>query len=171
MQDIYTYTVPVFIKMLGGLKNILAKAESYAREHKMDDSRLLSDAIIFDMFPLVKQVQVACDNAKSATARLAGIEAPKYEDSEKTFAELSARIDTTVAFLQSVPEVSFADAATRQVTMPFFPGKYMTGFDYAREYAIPNFFFHLTTAYDIVRKNGVPIGKSDFTVTLPLKDL
>lgn len=170
MNDIYTYTVPLFIKLLGGVKNVLAKAEAYAKEHGKTDADVLNDRLAEDMFPLVKQVQVACDNAKGATARLAGVEAPKFEDTEQTFAELQARIDKTIEFVQSVPEASFAEAPDRKITMPYFPNKYFTGFDYAREYALPNFMFHVVTAYAIVRKNNVPIGKADFINGLPLQD-
>ena len=93
------------------------------------------------------------------------------EDTEATFAELQARIDKTLAFMQSVSEKDFANAADVQVTLPYFPGKYMTGADYALEYALPNFLFHVTTAYGIVRKNGTPVGKGDFINGMPLRDL
>jgi hypothetical protein len=171
MNDIYTYTVPIFIKALGGLKNVLVKAEAFAKEKGMADEQMLADRLAPDMFPLVKQVQSACDNAKGATARLSGTEAPKYEDNEKTFAELIARVDKTVAYVQSVPETAFSGAAERQVTLPYFKDKYLTGFDYAREYALPNFFFHLVTAYALIRKNGVAIGKADYTNGVNFRDL
>lgn len=162
MTELYTFTVPVFIKSLGGLKTILTKAEAHARETGMDEQEFLNARLAPDMFPLVKQVQVACDNAKGAAARLAGIDAPKFEDTEQTFAELITRTDATVAFLKDVPEASFADAGERKIILPYFADKYLTGFDYAREYAIPNFFFHLVTAYGIIRANGVAIGKGDY---------
>lgn len=171
MNDIYTYTVPVFIKSLGGLKKVLVKAEAFAKEKGMSEEDFLADRLAPDMFPLVKQVQVACDNAKGAVARLSGTEMPKHEDTEKTFSELLTRIDRTVEFLQSVPESAFADAATRQIILPYYKDKYLTGFDYTREYALPNFFFHLVTAYGIVRKNGVPIGKADYANGISFKDL
>src|SRR4051812_17357517 len=168
MDAIYDYTIPVYIKMLGGLKAVLQKAEA----HGGDQEAMLNDRLAPDMFPLVKQIQVATDNAKGAAARLSGQEVPKYEDTEKTFAELAARIDKTVAYLQSVPKEAFANAATVQVTLPYFPGKFMTGYDYAREYSIPNFFFHTAMAYALVRKNGVEIGKSDYmNNAIPLQDL
>ncbi len=171
MQNIYPYTIPAFIKALTGLKGVLAKAESYAREHNIDEKTFLNDALYPDMFPLKKQVQVACDNAKGATARLSGKENPKMEDTEETFAELQARIDKTLAFLATVTEQDFEGANDRQITLPYFPGKYMSGLGYALEYALPNVFFHVTTAYGIVRKNGVPVGKPDFMSSLPLQDL
>ena len=167
MEHIYDYTVPVFIKLLGGLKGVLQKAS----EHGIDDAKLLQDRLAPDMFPLVKQVQVACDQAKGATARLMGAEAPKHEDNETTIAELQARIDKTVEYLHSVPKEAFANAAEQKITLPYFPGKFMSGFDYARDYALPNFFFHISMAYALVRKNEVGVGKGDFINGLPLQDL
>ena len=169
MNDIYTYTVPIFIKTLGGLKSVLVKAEAYAKEEGISEETLLADRLAPDMFPLIKQVQMSCDNAKNSTARLAGVEAPKYEDDEKTFAELLARVDKTITFIQSVPESSFTGAAERHITLPYYEGKYLTGFDYAREYALPNFFFHLVTSYALIRKNNVPIGKADYANNINFK--
>lgn len=171
MTDLYTYTVPIFIKTLGGLKNVLFKAQAHAKENGIDEATLLNDCLASDMFPLVKQVQTASDNAKGAVARLAGIEVPRFEDVEATFAELIARIDKTITFLESVSPESFVEAASRQVMLPYYKDKYMTGLDYAREYALPNFFFHTVTAYGLVRKNGVAIGKADYINGLPLKPL
>lgn len=168
MDSIYEFTIPVFIKMLGGLKGVLKKAGEHP---ELDQTALLNDRLAPDMFPLVKQVQVATDNAKGAAARFSGTEAPKYEDNETTLAELDARIDKTIEYLKSFNKESFANAANIQATFPYFPGKFMNGFDYAREYAIPNFFFHVATAYAIVRKNGVQIGKADYMNGLPLQDL
>ena len=171
MYNLYDFTVPVFIKHLGGLKNVLLKAQTFLREKGMSEGEFLASALAPDMFPLTRQVQVACDNAKGATGRLAGIEIPAKEDNEKTIDELIARIDWTLDFVKSVPASAFAGAEERQVTLPYFKGKYMTGFDYAREYAVPNFLFHVVTAYGLVRKAGVPIGKADYMNGYPLKDL
>lgn len=170
-HTIYATTVPLFNKMLGGLKTVLEKAEAHAQEVGIDESTFLNDALAPDMFPLKKQVQVACDNAKGAIARLTGKENPVMEDTESTFAELQTRIDKTLAFVQSVSEADFAQAENRQVTLPYFPGKFMTGVDYAFEYVVPNFLFHVTVAYALVRKNGTPVGKADFINGLPLKDM
>ena len=167
MENIYDYTVPTFIKLLGGLKGVLAKA----KEHGVDEGKLLADRLAPDMFPMSMQVQVACDQAKGAAARLSGTEAPKHEDTEATIAELQARIDKTIEFLHSVSKEQFADAAKQQITLPYFPGKFLSGFDYARDYAIPNFYFHISMAYALVRKNDVPVGKADFMNGLPLQDL
>lgn len=171
MNDLYIFTVPIFIKSLGGLRSVLVKAESHMHEAGMEEGEFLKDRLAPDMFPLVKQVQVACDNAKGAAARLAGMEVPKFDDAEQSFAELIARVDATIAFLNTVPEESFKDAAERKIILPYFSDKYMTGFDYAREYAIPNFFFHVVTAYGIVRKNGVQIGKADYANGITFRPL
>jgi uncharacterized protein len=171
MNEIYTYTVPLFIKSLGGLKAVLQKTEAFVKAQGMDEAEFLERRLWPDMFPFKKQVQIACDNAKLGTARLSGMEAPKMDDAEATFAELLARIDQTLAFLDAVPEASFAGAAERQVTLSYVPGKYLTGFDYTRTYLIPNFFFHTVTAYAIARTAGVPVGKGDYTNGIPFQDL
>lgn len=171
MNNIYSFTVPLFIKNLNALRHILEKSEEYAKEKNIDPNSWLDERLAPDMFPLVKQIQVACDNAKGVAARLAEVDIPKYEDDEKTFAELKARIDKTIEFLKTFSEESFKNAADAKVTLPYFPKKYMTGQDYAREYAVPNFLFHMVAAYAILRKNGVPLGKADFINSLPLKDV
>jgi len=171
MQNIYTFTVPVFTKMLGGLKGVLAKAEAHAKEAGLDEAAFLQDRLAPDMFPFVRQIQIATDNAKGAVARLTGTEAPKFEDTESTFAELSARIDRTLAYLATAQEAQFTGAEDRKIELPYFTGKYMTGMEYALEYALPNFLFHVTVAYALIRKNGTPVGKADFLGGLPLKDL
>jgi hypothetical protein len=167
METIYDFTIPVFIKMLGGLKGVLKKAAA----HGGDEQAILNDRLAPDMFPLSRQVQIATDNAKGAAARLSGQEPPVYEDTEKTFAQLDARIDKTIAYLESVPKGSFKDAANAKISLKYWNGKSMKGFDYAREYAIPNFFFHVAMAYALVRKNGVEIGKGDYINGLQLQDL
>jgi uncharacterized protein len=169
--ELYNFTVPMFIKMLGGLKNVLVKAQAAAQAGSLDEQALLQDRLAPDMFPFVKQVQVATDNAKGCAARLAQLEMPRYEDTEKTFDELVARIDKTIAFLTTVKPEMFAKAEEVKVELPYFPGKYMTGFGYALEYAVPNFFFHVTVAYGLVRKNGVLVGKADYINGIPLLDL
>lgn len=156
--------------MLKALDGVLTKAETYAKEKGLPESALLDAKLIDDMFPMKKQVQVATDNAKGAAARLGGLEVPVFADDEQSFADLHARIAKTLAFLDTVKEESFADAANRRITLPYFPGKYMTGEGYAYEYVLPNFFFHITTAYAILRKEGVPVGKADYMGGLPLID-
>lgn len=171
MLNLYTVTVPLFVKMLGNLKNLSAKAQAHAKETGMSEDAFLNDALAPDMFPLKRQIQIASDQAKGAAARLAGKEAPKMEDTEATFAELQTRLDKTIEYLKTITEADFKDAATRQITLPYFPGKYFMGTDYALEYALPNFLFHVTTAYALMRKNGVQIGKADYMGNLSLADL
>lgn len=172
--NLYTMTVPVFIKSLTALSAVLKKAEAHAIEkstprHNYVDA-LLNDRLVFDQFPLVRQVQIATDNAKAVAARLGGLEMPKFEDTEKTFAELQERIEKTIAFLKTIPEDALAGKEEARVTLPYWADKYLTGSEYVTEYLLPNFFFHTVTAYAIARKNGVQIGKADFFGGLPLKD-
>jgi hypothetical protein len=123
------------------------------------------------MFPLVRQVQIATDNAKGAIARLSGTENPKFEDTETSINELLERIDRAIAFIKSVPEDAFEGAEERRIELPYFKGKYFLGFDYLREYALPNFFFHVVTAYGILRKNGISIGKADYINNATMYDI
>ncbi len=171
MNPIYQFTIPVFVKMLTALDGLLLKTANALPTHTISEADLLEARLAADMFPLKKQVQIACDNAKGAAARLSGTEVPVHADDEQTIAELRTRIEKTVAYLATISEASFEGAMDRQVTLPYFPQKYLTGFDYAREQALPNFFFHLTTAYAILRKEGLMIGKADYIGGLPLKEL
>lgn len=164
--------MPLCIKLLGGLKTVLTKAEAHAKEKGIAEQVLVDDRLAPDMFPLKKQVQIACDNAKGAIARLTSKKVPKFEDTEETFAELQARIDKTLKILEAATPEDFIGAEERKVILTYFsPDKYLTGQEYALEYLIPNFIFHVVTAYDIVRKNRVDIGKADFINGLPFKDL
>lgn len=163
----YEMSVPVFIKSLNNLKGILEKAEKFAAEKKVTESVLLESRLYVDMFPLVKQIQTAADQAKGTAARLAGMEPPKTEDGEKTFAELRARLDTTIAFLETLKPEQFEKAAEAKVRLPYYPGKYFPGESYLPHSGLPNFFFHLTTAYGILRHLGVDIGKADYIGNVP----
>lgn len=153
--------------MLGGLQTVLRKAEALATEKKIDPNALLQARLFPDMFPLLRQVQVACDFAKSVSARLAGVEVPKMEDTEQTFADLQARIAAVLAFLGSLDAAQFADAAQREIiTQAGTPKeKRFTGQSYLFNYGLPHFFFHTTTAYAILRHNGVEVGKKDYIGT------
>ncbi len=165
----YQFTVPLFINSLTALKGVLQKGEAYAKEKGLSDEHMLNLRLAPDMFPLVKQVQVATDNAKGAAGRLSGKDIPTMEDTEKTFAELYNRIDKTVEYLHTFSESDFADAANQVIKLKYFPqDMHFTGDGYARGYAIPNFLFHVTTAYDILRAHGVSVGKADYMGTLPL---
>ena len=148
---------------LKSLSAILKKAEAHCEAGKIDPNALLSARLFPNMFPLIRQVQVACDHAKGCGARLAGIPVPSFPDEEKTFAELQARIAKTLDFIGSLKREQFAGAATRTVTIKI-GGKdtEMTGAAYLSSAVLPNFYFHMTTAYNILRHNGVELGKGDF---------
>jgi hypothetical protein len=164
MSDIfYDSAVPVFTQFLKALSAILKKAEAYCEAKKIEPDALLGARLFPDMFPLRRQVQLACDFAKGAGARLAGIAVPSFPDEEKSFAELQARITKTLDFLATLDKGQFADSPTRTVTLKIggqdmsFPGAV-----YLYRFAFGNFFFHLTTAYDILRHNGLDLGKREF---------
>jgi uncharacterized protein len=171
MNPIYSFTIPVFTKTLTALDGLLVKAQAFVAEGNITEEALLNDRIAPDMFPFVKQVQIACDNAKGVATRLSGKEVPSHPDTEATLADLRERIKKTLEIVQATTEDSFAGAADVKVVLPYFPGKYLNGFDYAREYAVPNFFFHVVTAYALLRKNGLPIGKADYTGGLPFNEV
>ncbi len=161
---IYTSSIPVFTQLLGGLQSVLCKAEANAHEKKIDPNAYLQARLFPDMFHLLRQVQVATDFAKSVSARLAGVEVPKTEDSELTFADLHKRIDSVLAFIASLNSEQFEAAASREiVTQAGTPKeKRFTGQSYLLNYGLPHFFFHVTTAYSILRHNGVEVGKKDY---------
>jgi hypothetical protein len=164
---IYTASIPVFKQMLGGLSEVLAKAEAHATAKKIDPDALLQARLFPDMFPLLRQVQVATDFAKSVSARLAGVDVPKLDDKEQTFADLQARIATVLTFIGGLDAALFDEAATREiVTQAGTPKeKRFTGTSYLLNYGLPHFFFHTTTAYALLRHNGVEVGKKDYIGT------
>ena len=166
-SPIYTASIPVFKQMLGGLSGVLAKAEAHAAAKKIDPNALLQARLYPDMFPLLRQVQVASDFAKSVSARLAGVDVPKLADDEQTFADLQARIATVLEFIGGLDAALFDEAATREiVTQAGTPKeKRFTGESYIFNYGLPHFFFHTTTAYAILRHNGVEVGKKDYIGT------
>jgi uncharacterized protein len=161
---LYASSIPLFTQILGGLKTSLGKAEALVGEKKWDPNALLHARLYPDMFPLIRQVQVACDFAKSVSARLAGVEVPKHADTEQSFAELQARIDSVLFFIAGLDAQSIDAAATREiVTQAGTPKeKRFSGQSYLLNYGLPHFFFHATTAYAILRHNGVEIGKKDY---------
>ncbi|MCV2360230.1 DUF1993 domain-containing protein [Paucibacter sp. TC2R-5] len=163
-NPIFQASVPVFKQMLGGLSDVLAKAEAHAGARNIDANALLQARLFPDMFALTKQVQVACDFAKGVCARLAGVEVPSAEDKEQSFADLQARIQSTLAFIEGLPADKFDGAADRAiVTRPGTPKeRRFTGQDYLLHYGLPQFFFHVTTAYALLRHNGVEVGKKDY---------
>ena len=162
MFDYYQLTVPVYTRALKQLTHILDKAAEYAATKQINDETMLGLRLAPDMYNLTKQVQIVCDNAKFAVARLSGTQAPKHEDNEKTFAELQSRIAATLRFVSSLPQAAFVDAEKKTITLPFIPDKPMTAEFYLLSFVQPNLYFHLSTAYAILRSNGVDVGKSDF---------
>jgi hypothetical protein len=166
-RAIYTASIPVFKQMLGGLSGVLAKAEAHAAAKNIDPNALLQARLFPDMFPLLRQVQVASDFAKSVSARLAGVDAPKLADNEQTFADLQTRIATVLEFIGGLDAALFDEAATREiVTQAGTPKeKRFTGESYLFNYGLPHFFFHTTTAYALLRHNGVEVGKKDYIGT------
>ncbi len=165
--SMYQASVPVFIRMLNNLKGILGKAAGHAQAKKIDESVLLDSRLYPDMFPLTRQVQIACDFARATPARLAAREPLALEDTEKTLAELVTRIDRSIDFVRSLPDGEIDGSETREIVRPVRgePKKF-TGINYLEQFALPNFFFHVTMAYAILRHCGVEIGKSDFIGTL-----
>lgn len=161
--SIYEASVPVFRQMLGNLSSLLHKAEAHAKANCMDVNELLEASLAPDMFSFTRQIQIACDHAKGCAARLAGVDNPKFEDTEKTVAELQERIRKTLAFVNSVSAEQFVDAEDRDIQLVFPWATYdFKGSRYLTYWALPNFFFHATTAYDLLRYKGVPVGKADF---------
>jgi len=159
----YDTLVPTANRMLGNLSNILDKAEAFAAAKKIDGSVLLNSRLAPDMFPLTRQVQIASDMTKGAAARLSGTEIPKYDDNETTIAELKARIAKTLAFVNSIDAAKYAGSDERDVTLQARTGdRHFKGLNYLRDYVLPNVYFHVTSAYAILRHNGVELGKNDF---------
>ena len=164
MHDV---SVTAFKKSLLNLKAILEKAKAHALEHKIEESVFVNARLFPDMLPLSSQVQIATDIARSTTSRLAGTEPPSYEDNEKTFDDLTARIQRTVDHMASLDTGAFENAATREIVRPVRGQPHtFTGLNYLLQFAVPNVYFHAATAYGILRHNGVPLGKADFLGTL-----
>jgi hypothetical protein len=156
-------SVPVYTQMLGALDKVLAKAEAWAESRKFDGRVLVQARLFPDMLPLASQVRIACDAARAGTARLAGIDFPKFDDDEETLAQLRERIAKTLAFIAGVPRESVAGQEEREITIPLRDRKLqMKGQAFLLHWSLPNFFFHVTTAYDILRHNGLEVGKADY---------
>jgi len=160
----YQASIPVFVRMLDNLSGILDKAAAHAEAKKIDPAIFVNARLAPDMFPLSRQVQIATDMVKGCAARLAGIEVPSYEDNESTFSELQARIAKTKAFIESVSASQVDGSEERKITLKFGSKELnFLGQAYLLDFVLPNFHFHLTTAYAILRHNGVEIGKKDYT--------
>jgi len=161
--SMYQASVPVFIRTLGSLSVILDKAAAHAEAKKIDPAVFIGARLAPDMFAFARQVQIACDAAKLCVGRLGGIETPRHEDTETTFAELQARIAKCVAFLRTVEAVKIDGSEERRITLKLRGAETeILGQPYLLNFALPNFFFHVTTAYAILRHNGVEIGKLDY---------
>ena len=162
--SMYAASVPVFKQMLGSLSALLQKAEAHADERKIEPDALLHARLSPDMFPLRRQVQIACDFARGVSSRLAGVEVPSSPDTEQTFADLQALIDKTLSFIGGLSQSQFDQSDSREiVTRPGTPKeRRFTGQAYLLSYGLPQFFFHVTTAYALLRHNGIALGKPDF---------
>jgi len=162
-MSMYSVSVPVFRQILGSLATILEKAEAHVDAKKIEPDALLRARLFPDMFPLLRQVQLATDFAKGAAARLAGVDVPRYDDVEQDFAGLQARLEKTLAFLDSVSREAVDAGAEREVVIGSGASeRHFQGQAYLLHYALPNFYFHAATAYDILRHNGLEVGKRDF---------
>jgi hypothetical protein len=162
--SIYEAIVPVANRMLGNLSTILDKGAAFADAKKIDQAVLTGARLAPDMFPLTRQVQIACDMIKGGAARLGGVDVPSHEDNETTFAELKARVAKVRDFVNGIPAANFAGSEGKPVTLKMRHGErhFDNGLDYLRYYVLPNFYFHITTTYAILRHNGVELGKADF---------
>ncbi|HEX2492732.1 MAG TPA: DUF1993 domain-containing protein [Steroidobacter sp.] len=162
-MSMYEASVPVFLHTLRSLRAILEKGLAHAEAKKFDPNVLAATRLYPDMLPLTRQVQIASDAAKGAAARLAGLEPPKFEDTETTLPELIARVDKTIDYLKDFNARQIDGSEERTITIPTPRGSYsFSGIVFLRHWALPNFFFHVTTAYNLLRHNGVEIGKADY---------
>ena len=169
-MSLYAASVPQLKKMLNNVDKWLEAAVEHAKSKSFDPNVLASSRLAPDQYPLTRQIQAVADNAKFCAARLTGQEAPKHPDTETTIDELRARLRAVVEYLDTFTEADFADSKDRLVELSFMPGKVLSTADYLNEMALPNFYFHATTAYAILRHNGVSLGKMAFLGSLNLKD-
>lgn len=167
----YDLTIVQFTKMLGNLREILNKSAAHAEAKKFDVTVLLNSRLAPDQFNFIRQIQITCDTAKLGVARLTGKtdSVPVHADTETSVAELQARIQSVQDYLASFSAADFANADSIQVTNPRWDGKHLLGYDFLIQHVIPNFYFHFTTAYAILRHNGVDLGKKDYLGAMPYK--
>lgn len=164
--SMHAVSAPVFVRMLNNLSALLAKAEAHSKAKGEDPATLLNARLAPDMFPLTRQVQIATDHAKGAVARLAGHQIEAIEDTETTFAELQARIRKVIGIVEGYKPEQFEGAENREISVKIPNAELkFSGIDYLNQWAMPNFFFHVTTAYAILRANGVELGKRDFLIS------
>jgi hypothetical protein len=161
--SMYQASVPVFVRALTNLSSVLKKGEAHAKDKGVDPDNLLQQRLIFDMLPLIKQIQIACDTAARGSARLAGVEPQSFPDTETTLAQAQDRIARTIDYIKSFKPGQIDGSEERKVVMKTRSGEVeYVGLAYLTEHALPNLFFHCATAYDILRVAGTPIGKKDF---------
>jgi hypothetical protein len=170
-MNLYTLTVPYFDKSLQNADTWIDKTLAFAKTKNFDANDLLTARLAPDQFPLVKQFQSICDQAKFICARTTGKTPPSHPDTEKTWDEIRPRIRAVREYVNTFKPSDFEGAETRMITLPWAPGKAMAGEAYVLELSLPNFGFHLVTAYSILRHNGVELGKMDFLGSIPLKDV
>jgi hypothetical protein len=168
-MNVYECTVPMFVQHLRNVERWLDKAVAYAQQKKFDPEVFLQMRLAPDQFPFVRQVQAACDSAKWACSKLAGKQAPSHPDTEATIPELRARLKAVIDYLQTLDAKDFADAESRLCQHTWMQGKSLRGAAYLKEFGWPNFFFHTTSAYQILRHNGVDLGKMDYLGRLSLE--
>lgn len=161
--SMYSASVPVFKSMLGNLLHILEKGDAFVQGRKLDPNALTQFRLAPDMLPFTRQVLIACDAAKNGVARMSGVAAPKFDDTETSFFDLKERIRKTIAYLDTVPPGALDGTEEKDITFPSGAGsRTMKGEDYLKRWALPNFYFHVTTAYVALRHNGVELGKADY---------
>jgi hypothetical protein len=168
-MNLHDATIPIFTKLLSNVNKWLDKAAAIADVKKFDVNVFATARLAPDQYPFVRQIQAACDQAKYTVAKLAGKEPPSHPDTEKTIDEIRQRIRTVVDYLGTFKPEDFVGAEDRRCSHSWMGGKWLRGGDYLNHFALPNFHFHMTTAYDILRHNGVDVGKSDYIVELPLQ--
>lgn len=166
---LYDITIPSFIKTLGNLQKILDKSAAFADSKKITPEVLLQSRLAPDMFPMIRQIQIVCDTAKLCASRLTGLEAPVHDDKEVTLPEIKARIESVITYLKTFKPEHFQGAEERKISQPRWEGKWLTGTEFTLHHALPNFYFHTTTTYSILRHNGVEIGKKDYLGDMPYK--
>jgi len=169
-MDLYTPSVPQLAKMLRNLDTWLDSAVQYAEAKSFDPEVLLGLRLAPDQYPLSRQIQSACDAAKLGAARVAGKDAPVHPDTETTLAQLKARIHDVLGYLEGFGPADFVDAHMRRISLPWMQGKWVAAPDYLFQFAIPNFYFHLVTAYSILRHSGVELGKRPYIGHMPMQD-
>jgi len=159
---VYEVSIEQYVLTLTNLKNFLIKAEAFAKAKKFDIQVLLNTRLFPDMFPLGKQIQTACDAAKFCASRLTDVKAPVFEDNEVNFDDFIKRIEMTIDYLKTITLEDFQNYEEKKIKFPWNPGMELRGKDYLVQFAMPNFYFHVTTAYNILRSSGIELGKSDF---------